>query len=169
MIVAETVRTRLRELSVADAAFICSLLNEPSFLRFIGDRNVRTIDDAAHFIETRYRQSYVDHGYGLYVIESRADGTPRGLCGFVRRPTLSSADLGFALLSPHEGQGYAYEAAMATLSYGRDVLGLTRVLAIAQEDNARSHALLLRLGFERDGSVVMPGDAAPLALFARDS
>ena len=169
MTVVETVRTRLRELSVDDSAFICALLNEPSFLRFIGDRNVRTTDDAAHFIETRYRQSYVDHGYGLYVIESRADGAPVGLCGFVRRPTLSHADLGFALLAPHEGKGYAYEAAMATLAYGHDVLGLARVLAIAQEDNARSHALLLRLGFLRDGTVAMPGDPAPLALFVRDA
>jgi RimJ/RimL family protein N-acetyltransferase len=169
MIVAETARTRLRELTVGDAAFVCALLNEPSFLRFIGDRNVRTTDDAARFIETRYRQSYVDNGYGLYAIESRADDRPLGLCGFVRRPSLLHADLGFALLSPYEGMGYAHEAAAAVLAYGREVLGLSRVLAIAQGDNSRSHTLLLKLGFVRDGTVTMPGDATPLALFVHDA
>lgn len=169
MIVAETVRTTLRELTVDDAVFICALLNEPSFLRFIGDRNVRTPEDAATFIETRYRQSYVDHGYGLYVIESREHGTPLGICGFVRRATLPHADLGFALLSSYEGRGFASEAAAAALTYGRDVLRLTRVLAIAQEDNLRSHALLLRIGFDRHGVIMMPGDDSPLALFSRDA
>ena len=168
MIVTETARTRLRELTVDDAVFICALLNQPSFLRFIGDRNVRTPEEAAHFIATRYRQSYVDHGYGLYVIELRDDGTPLGICGFVRRPALPHADLGFALLTSYEGNGYAQEAASAVLTYGRDILGLTHVLAIAQEDNARSHALLLRIGFTRHGLITMPGDDIPLALFTHD-
>ncbi len=168
MIVTETARTRLREITVDDAPFICALLNEPSFLRYIGDRSVRTPDDAAQFIESRYRQSYVDHGYGLYVIESREDATPFGICGFVRRAALPHADLGFALLSPYEGQGYASEAAAAVLTHGRDVLGLTRVLAIAQADNSRSHALLLRIGFARDGVITMPGEDVPLALFSHE-
>ena len=169
MIVTETARTRLRELTVDDAVFICALLNEPSFLRFIGDRNVRTPEDAAQFIETRYRQSYVEHGYGLYVIESRDGAAQLGICGFVRRATLAYADLGFALLAPYEGKGFAHEAAAAVLTYGRDVLGLRRVLAIAHQDNARSHALLLRIGFTRDGVITMPGEGTPLALFAHEA
>ena len=169
MIIAATKRTRLREMTSDDAGFICALLNDASFLRFIGDRHVRTPEDALHFIEARYRQSYVDHGYGLYVIESADDGAPLGICGFVRRAALAHADLGCALLPPYEAKGYAHEAAAAVLRYGRDVLGLTRVLAIAQHDNARSHALLLRLGFARNGSVTMPGEAIPLALFVHEA
>lgn len=169
MIITETARTRLRELTVNDAPFIRALLNEPAFLRFIGDRSVRTHDEASHFIETRYRQSYVDHGYGLYVIELREDGTAVGICGFVRRAALTHADLGFALLSPYEGHGYASEAAAAVLTHGRNVLGLTRVLAIAQQDNARSHAVLLRIGFTRDGVITMPGEDVPLALFSHEA
>ena len=168
MVLIDTERTRLRELNDSDAPFILNLLNQPSFIRYIGDRQVRTVDDAARFIETRYRQSYRDHGYGLYVVEQRATGIPIGLCGFVRRDTLPGPDLGFAFLPHYEGRGYAFEAAVATLDYGRDHFGFTRVLAIAQDDNARSHQLLTRLGFERSDVVTMPGDTVPVVLFVRD-
>ena len=161
----ETARTRIRLMTGADASFIRDLLNEPSFLRYIGDRQVRTADEADAFIDTRYRQSYRDHGYGLYVVEFRATGEPMGICGFVRRETLSDADIGFAFLPQFEGRGLAFEAAAATLQYGRATLGLSRVLAIAQMDNVRSHALLARLGFQFDSLLTLPGDTVQLSLF----
>jgi [ribosomal protein S5]-alanine N-acetyltransferase len=155
-------------MTIADAEFICDLLNQPSFLRYVGDRHVRTPEDAATFIETRYRQSYREHGYGLYVVETRNTSQPMGICGFVRRETLPDADMGFAFLPQFEGQGYAYEAAAATLQFGRLALGLARVLAIAQLDNTRSHALLIRLGFHADGAVLMPGETEPVSLYVHD-
>lgn len=161
----ETARTRIRLMTAADASFIRDLLNEPSFLRYIGDRQVRTPEEADAFIETRYRQSYRDHGYGLYIVELRTTGESMGICGFVRRETLSDADMGFAFLPRFEGQGLAYEAAAATLQYGRTTLGLSRVLAIAQMDNVRSHSLLARLGFQFDSLLTMPGETTPLSLF----
>ena len=161
----ETERTCVRLMIATDAAFIRELLNEPSFMRYIGDRQVRTRDEADTFIETRYRQSYRDHGYGLYIVESRATGEPMGICGFVRREALSDVDMGFAFLSRFEGQGLAFEAANATLHYGRATLGLTRVLAIAQMDNARSHSLLARLGFQFDSLLTMPDETTQLSLF----
>lgn len=164
----ETPRTRLREMTVADEAFICELLNQPSFLQFIGDRHVRSVDEAATFIETRYRQSYRDHGYGLYVVELRETSEPMGICGFVRRDVLPDADLGFAFLTQFEGRGYAYESAAAALEYVGVTFGLTRVLAIAQSDNIRSHTLLHRLGFSANGDVLLPGDDVALSLFVRE-
>ncbi|MCC7053413.1 MAG: GNAT family N-acetyltransferase [Gemmatimonadaceae bacterium] len=158
-------RTGLRELVPSDADFIRALLNEPSFLRFIGDRQVRTTAEAEHFTETRYRQAYRDHGYGLWLVERRADHAVMGLCGFVRRDALPHADLGFAFLPAYEGQGYAFEATQASLAYGAATLGLTQVLAIVQPDNARSIRLLERLGFVADGSVTMPGDTQPVRLY----
>jgi RimJ/RimL family protein N-acetyltransferase len=165
MILLETERTRVRLMTSADATFIRDLLNTPAFLRYIGDREVRTTDEADAFVETRYRQSYRDHGYGLYVVESRDTGEPMGICGFVRRESLSDADMGFAFLPHFEGHGFAFESAAATLDYGRSALGLTRVLAISQMDNARSHSLLTRLGFQFDSLITLPGDSQQLSLF----
>jgi [ribosomal protein S5]-alanine N-acetyltransferase len=168
MTIVRTPRTELRELTTDDAPFILDLLNQPSFLRFIGDRQVRTLEDAAVCIESRFRKSYRDHGYGSYAVVSRHSSEALGICGFVRRDALPAADLGFAFLPQHEGHGYAYEAAAATLEYGRTELGLTQVMAIAQEDNPRSHRLLAKLGFERIDTTTMPGDTVPVAVFTLD-
>ena len=153
-------------MTIDDARFICALLNQPSFLQYIGDRGVRTAEDAEGFIETRYRQSYRDNGYGLYVVEARDSATPVGICGFVRRAVLPHPDLGFALLPSHEGLGLAFEAAAATLDFGRHTLGLTRILAVVQADNVRSCALLERLGFRRDGELTLVPGEPPVHLFA---
>ena len=166
--IATTSRLTLREMTVLDAPFIHALLNQPTFLRFIGDRQVRSDDDAAVFIDSRYRQSYRDHGYGLWVVEATDAATPIGICGFVRRDALPAADIGFAFLPEFEGRGYAYEAAAATLLHGHALLGLTQVLAIATEDNTRSHRLLIRLGFQRSGAITMPGETDAVALFELD-
>ncbi len=151
MTVIETPRLTLREMdAVGDASFICELLNSPRFIKYIGDRGVRTPDEAAEFIETRYRQSYRDHGFGLYAVELKAGKTPIGICGFVKRDTLSGPDIGFAYLPRFERMGYGFEAAAATMDYGRDTLGFTTVLAITSLENVASGTLLEKLGFAFD-------------------
>lgn len=143
----ETERLVIRELdSAVDAETIFELLNTPKFLRYIGDRGVRSVEEARDFIENRYRQSYRDHGYGLYAVELK-DGTAIGMCGFVRRDTLPGPDIGFAFLPEFEGQGYGFESAAAMMEYGREVLGFGEVLAITSLDNHASGHLLEKLGF----------------------
>src|SRR4051812_3493153 len=119
--VLETKRLRLRRLFPADAPFILRLLNEPSWLRFIGDRGVRTLDDARNYIVNGPQQMYHSAGFGLFLVELRESCLAIGMCGLLRRATLPDVDIGFAFLPEHWGQGYAFEAAQATLRYGRDV------------------------------------------------
>jgi RimJ/RimL family protein N-acetyltransferase len=151
MTVFETDRLTLRRLVPEDAPFILALLNQPSFIQFIGDRGVRNLEDARRYIETGPLASYARHGYGLF-LTLRTDGqVPIGLCGLLRRDTLDDPDVGYAFLPEHWSQGYAYEAAVATLDYGRRVLGLGRIVAITAPENYRSIKLLEKLGltFER--------------------
>ena len=152
-LVCETPRLCLRHVEPDDAAFICALLNEPSWLRFIGDRGVRSEDDARRYIEEGPRRMYQEHGFGLFLIERKADGVPLGLCGLLRRDTLPDVDIGFALAAEFTRQGYAYEAAAATLQYARDVQRLARVVAIAKPGNAASGRLLQRLGLRRERTI----------------
>jgi RimJ/RimL family protein N-acetyltransferase len=147
-IIVETKRLVIREMDAGqDSAFIYALLNSPKFIKYIGDRGVRSEKEAAVFIETRYRQSYRDHGFGLYTVESKDDGTPVGICGFVNRDSLPDPDIGFAFLPDFERQGYGLESAKAMMSYGRDTLGFGRILAITTPDNAASDRLLGKIGF----------------------
>jgi ribosomal-protein-alanine N-acetyltransferase len=142
-----TARLCVRELAADDAPFMLALLNEPSFLANIGDRGVRTLDDARGYLERGPLSSYRRHGFGLYLVELGADGTPIGICGMLRREELPDPDLGFAFLPAYWKQGYAYESAMAIRRHARETLGIRRLLAIVNPPNATSIRLLERLGF----------------------
>lgn len=165
MVVIETERLALRHFTHDDAAFILDLLNEPGWKQFIGDRGVNTLDDARNYIETVPIASYRKHGFGLYAIELKSDGSPVGMCGLIKRDTLEDVDIGFALLSRFEGCGYAREAASATLAHARDELGIPRVVAITTVDNERSGHLLARLGMSYETTMSMKGDDEQLRLY----
>ena len=146
----ETTRLSLREIIVEDAQFVFDLLNTPKFLKYIGDRGVRSVYDASEFIESRYRKSYQDHGYGLYTVLLKGpalEKMPIGMCGFVRRDSLPGPDIGFAFLPAFESRGYGYESAAAVMDHGRDILGFEEVFAITSPDNDASGRLLEKLGF----------------------
>jgi ribosomal-protein-alanine N-acetyltransferase len=164
-VVIETPRLHLREVADHDAAFILSLVNEPGWLRYIGDRGVHDTDSALAYIRNGPRASYARHGFGLWLIERRADAAPLGLCGLLVRDYLDHPDIGFALRTQHHGQGYAREAAAAVLDHAHHVLELARLLAIVSPGNERSVHLLRQLGFGYLHEITAPGATAPVQLF----
>ena len=165
MIVCETARLRLRRLRCEDAAFILELLNDPDFLQNVGDRQVRSLADAERYILTGPVASYERWGFGLYLMEIRSTGAPAGICGLLRRDGLEDPDIGFALLPRFRGAGYALEAAIAALRYGREVLGLARIVAITAPENHSSMQVLGRLGLKFDRMIQLPGVAGESRLF----
>jgi RimJ/RimL family protein N-acetyltransferase len=165
MMILDTDRLILRELSLEDAPFILELVNEPSWLRFIGDRGVRDLDSARAYLEKGPIAMYARHGFGLYKVELKEDGTPMGMCGLIKREGLPDADIGFAFFPRFWGSGYAREAALAVLTYSGTKLGLKRILAIVNPDNVSSIKLLEKLGFVFQRMVRMPGEAAEVRLF----
>lgn len=150
-------------MSEEDAPFIVALLNEPSFLEMIGDRGVRTIDDARAYLRNGPIASYARHGFGLLLVSLR-DGTPIGICGVLKRDTLEDPDLGYAYRPLHWGQGFAQEAAAAVLQQVERTLGLHRVVAITKPDNHASNRVLERLGFRFD-RLMKVGDASQESRF----
>ena len=169
MKVLETERLLLRRMSSDDAEFMLGLLNEPSWLRFIGDRGVRTLDDARAYILKGPVAMYERHGFGLYVTELKAEGVPIGICGLVRRDFLDDVDVGFALLPRFWGQGYAYESASAVMEYGKSALGLKRIVAITAQDNHSSIKLLEKLGLRFERLIPSPGEGPEIKLFGWNS
>lgn len=165
----ETDRLRLRRLEVADAPFILRLVNEPSWLRFIGDRGVRNLADAEQYIVGGPQRLYETHGFGLFMVEMRDDGTPLGLCGLIKRDTLPDVDIGFAFLPEHWGQGYAREAAAATLRYARDTHKLSRVVAITSLDNTASGRVLETIGMRYEGNLQLEAGSEPVRHYGTTS
>ena len=164
---AETQRLNLRRLRKADADFLLELLNQRSWIEFIGDRGVRTPAEACHYLTERVDAQFERYGFGMWGVELREESRLIGLAGLVKRDVLPEPDLGFALLDRYAGRGFAFEAASAVLSLAR-ALGLMRLLAITQPDNQRSIALLLRVGFELEASPLVTGDGAPVQRYFKD-
>ena len=166
MIVLETERLILRRLTTGDAEFVLELLNEPSFLQYIGDRGVRSLEEAREYIVNRLVASYERNGFGLYLVELKESRIPIGISGLVKRDALPDADIGFAFLPAYWSKGYAVESAAAVMNYARDVLGLTRIVAITSLDNEASAKLLGKIGLRFERLIKLSEDAEEVKLFA---
>lgn len=166
MTILVTERLTLSRLSYDDRAFIVELVNEPSFIHYIGDKNVSTEDDARRYLREGPIGSYEKFGYGLFLVSLKDAACPAGICGLVKRPEFDDPDIGFAFLKRYCGQGYALESAKAVLQYGFSELGLTRIIAMADADNGRSVGLLAKLDLKFERMVRMPGDDHDINLYA---
>lgn len=158
-------RLYLAQLQVSDAAFMLRLCNTPQWIKFIGDRGLRTEEDAANYLKNGALKSYAENGFGPYLVGLKTSNVPIGLCGLVKRDGLDHVDLGYAFLPEYTGRGYAYEAAAGTLNYAKDTLGLVKVLAIVQTDNLKSIKLLERLNMQLERCIVLPNENTPLLLY----
>ncbi len=165
MLILQTPRLRLRWFTTADASFIRRLLNDPGWLKNIGERNVRTRRQAEHWIATRHTEVYGRLGFGFWAIERIDDGAVIGMCGLVKRDTLLEVDVGYALLPEFRGQGYASEAAAACVRYGHEVLGLPEIWGTTNPDNVASGAVLLQLGLRDHGVTRLVGQEVESRLF----
>lgn len=169
MSILDTERLSLRSITLEDAAFILELLNDPAFLRFVGDKGVRTVDEAREYIATGPQASYARNGFGLWLVELKASSVPVGICGLLKREALSDVDLGFAFLPRYRSNGYAYESAAAVLQYGRNALGIKRIVAITNPDNADSLRVLKKVGMSFEQMIRLSGDEAEVKLLVSDA
>jgi|ERR1043165_1197992 RimJ/RimL family protein N-acetyltransferase len=166
MKVVETDRLIVRWLSPDDDDFILGLLNEPSWLRFIGNKSVKTKADARAYILKGPVAMYSRLGFGLYLVELKEEGRSIGICGLIKRDALEDVDIGFAFLPAYWGKGYAYEAASAVMDHGKTAFGLKRLVAITSPDNEASVRLLEKLGFCFERMVKLTDDSEEIKLFA---
>jgi RimJ/RimL family protein N-acetyltransferase len=166
MRVLETDRLSLRLFEAADAPFMLRLLNEPSFIRNIGDRGVRTEEAALRYTLDGPVASYERHGYGLYLVELKSTSEPAGICGLVKRDYLDDPDIGFAFLPAHWHQGYAFESALAVKAHAFEVLRVPRLLAITSPGNSSSIRLLEKLGLRFQRMISPPGRDEVLRLYS---
>ena len=165
MIVFETDRLQLRRVELDDAAFLLDLLNQPSFLHFIGDKGVRTLDDARDYILTGPLASYERFGFGMYLTVLKEERIPIGICGLLKRDSLEDVDVGYAFLPQFWSKGYAFESASAVMAYARNVLGIDRIVAVVSPDNGASIHILEKLGLRFETMIRLLEDSPEIKLF----
>jgi RimJ/RimL family protein N-acetyltransferase len=163
----ETERLRLRQFEKTDAAFIIELVNSPGWLEYIGDRNVKTEEEAIVYLENGPVRSYLVNGYGLWLVERKADEKPIGMCGIINRPMMEYPDIGFAFLPSCMGAGYACEIAKATLDFANLQLNIPIISAITVPKNARSIRLIEKLGLTFIREFSFPDSQEILSLYSQ--
>ena len=168
MNILETARLILRQFSLDDDDFILELLNEPSFIQNIGDRGVRTLEDARSYIKRVPIASYEQNGFGLYIVEPKESGEPIGMCGLIKRAELEDVDIGYAFLPKYWSRGYAVESALAVKEYAREVIGLKRLVAITDPENQGSIRVLEKIGLKFEKMVRLSEDDIELKLLAAE-
>jgi ribosomal-protein-alanine N-acetyltransferase len=166
-IILETPRLSMRRMMLADAPFILELLNDPSFIRYIGDKKVRSIPDAEAYLRDGPIAMYSQFGFGLMLVRLKEDLTPIGMCGLIKRESLADVDIGFAYLPAFRGQGYAIEATRAVLAYGKRQFGLSRIVAIVSPGNAGSIRVLEKAGMKFE-SMIRAEDGTDVQLHGRE-
>jgi RimJ/RimL family protein N-acetyltransferase len=162
----ETDRLALREFTVDDTAFIIELVNSPGWIEFIGDRNIKTTEQAKAYLENGPMKSYLDNGFGLAMVEIKDSKTPIGMCGIIKRDTLDNPDIGFAFLPQFTGKGYAFEIAAATLAHAEQQLKLPVISAITVANNTSSIKLLEKIGLKFIKTINFPPNNEELLLYS---
>ncbi len=170
MQILETERLILREFTLEDAAFILELLNTPTWLKFIGDRKVHSIDDAKNYLLNGSMKSYAENGFGFYAVVEKTDTSDRtnqtiGMCGLIKRDTLPDIDIGFAFLPNLISKGFGYEIASATLDYALNILKINRIIAIVNPENKKSIGLIKKIGMQFEEMIKLGDDDKELMLF----
>ncbi len=153
MKILETERIRIEKATLEDSSFFLELLNSPNWIEFIGDRGIKTEEDAADYIQKSLIDSYKENGYGLYKMVLKKENKPIGICGFLKRNYLKNADIGFAILPEYEAKGYTYEAVKETMNYGISSLQLNPILAVTISENTKSRNLLNKIGLKEIGMI----------------
>ncbi len=161
----ETERLVLRRLTLDDAGLMLAIWNDPAFVRNVGDRGIRTVEQAEAALIDGAFKLYKRYGYGPYRMMRKADGASAGICGLFRRDNLKYPDIGFALLPEFRGRGLVAEAARAVAAYARDDLGIEYLTAIVSPGNAASIGLIEKLGLRFERGITMPGDEEEICLY----
>ncbi|MES2316329.1 MAG: GNAT family N-acetyltransferase [Pseudomonadota bacterium] len=167
MLILETARLVLRTIDVSDAPFYLNLVNTREFIENIGDRGIRTLEAARETIVSGPVAMQAVLGHSIYLVELKESGASIGMCGLIKRDTLDDVDLGYALLPPYVGKGYAYEAAAAVVAYARTTMGMRRLVAITSPGNTTSIGLLEKVGMRFEKLVYLKPDD-PTRLYGID-
>lgn len=163
----ETSRLTLHEMTLGDAGLMLAIWNDPAFVRYVGDRGIRTPEAAEEAMRQGILRLYEDYGYGPYRVALKDSGDAIGICGLFRRDGLDDPDIGYATLPEYCGKGYAFEAGRAVIEHATTGLRLERLIAIISPENAASISLIGKLGFEFERMHRMPNDDDDVCIYGK--
>ncbi len=161
----ETERLIIRPTTEIDASFIFELLNTPKWIKYIGDRNVKTIKDAEAYIKNKMTPQLEKLGFSNNTVIRKSDGVKIGTCGLFDREGIDGVDIGFSFLPQFEKMGYAFESTNKLKEVAINDFNISKISAITLKENLDSQNLLIKLGLQFEKIVKIPNDNVKLMLF----
>lgn len=161
----ESERLLIRPTLEQDAELIYQLMNTPKFIKYVGDREINSIEDAEKYIHIKMLPQLNALGYSSYSLISKAEGAKIGTCGLYDRDGVDGIDIGFGLLPQYEGLGYAYESAHRLIKAAFEEFELEEIKAITSKENMSSQRLLEKLGLEMVGTTKLPNEDDEILLY----
>ena len=154
----ETMRLIVERMQVSDFAVMNAILNSEGFLKYIGDRNIRSDDDAKAYISKTLENDNIHY----WIVRLKDNNVPIGMVSFVQRDYLPCRDIGYSFLPNFTGKGYAFEAVKALLEKIPACYNVETVLAALNKDNASSVRLVEKLGFKHQKEIEINGNCSQL-------
>jgi len=161
-----TDRLLINRITLDDAGFILKLMNDKDWIKNIGDRGIRTIEEAEEYIRTRFLKTYNEVGFGFYSLIIKETQQIIGIAGLVDREGIDHIDIGYGMLPEYRGKGYAFEATKAIYDYAYQDLKIDKIVAIVNPDNPGSIKLLTKLGLEFEKMIRLPDEEIDIMLFS---
>jgi len=163
----ESERLLIRPTLEQDAELIYQLMNTPKFIKYVGDREINSIEDAEKYIQIKMLPQLNTLGYSSYSLITKADGAKIGTCGLYNRDGVDGIDIGFGLLPQYEGLGYAYESAHRLIKAAFEEFEIEEIKAITSKENISSQRLLEKLGLEMAGTTKLPNEDHEILLYIK--
>ena len=148
-----------------DAELIYQLMNSPKFIKYVGDRQLYSLKDAEKYIQDKMLPQLHSLGYSNYSLINKKNGAKIGICGLYDREGLDGIDIGFGILAPYEGLGYAFESSSRIIKAGFEELEISEIKAITNKENISSQCLLVKLGFNLKGTIMLANENDELLLY----
>ncbi|CAM1365747.1 Protein N-acetyltransferase, RimJ/RimL family [Tenacibaculum sediminilitoris] len=161
----ETERLIIRPTSENDSEFILKLLNTPKWIKYIGERNVKTEEGAKMYIREKMIPQLERLGYSNYTLIRKKDNQKIGTCGLYDREGLEGIDIGFAFLPEYEKKGFAFEASSKVMDIAFNEFEIKVISAITTKDNISSQRLLEKLGLKLTETTKLPNDDEELLVY----
>lgn len=149
--VLETERLNLREITKEDAEGIFACFSNGNVTRYYGEETLHHIAQAEKFVDFFSKNYEAKRGI-RWGIEIKGIKKIIGTIGFnAWSPKHKRAEIGYEIHPDYWRQGYSSEALSTILSYGFDVMGLSRIGAVVFLENEASNQMLLKHGFQKEG------------------
>ncbi|MCX4029710.1 GNAT family N-acetyltransferase [Endozoicomonas sp. SM1973] len=154
----KTPRITFNPITAADFDFLFEHLSDEEQTRYLPLGKPYPKNKVKAYLSNRLSH-WQQYGFGTFILSLTETGEPIGYCGLEYVLETDFIDIRYGLVKPVWGQGLAFEAAFASVTYGFESLQLDEIYGAAVPENKASITVLKKLGMTPSPHFDIYGDA----------